>query len=346
MNLLSCDLEYIKDQTTELWQEAQGKRFFITGGSGFFGRWIVESFCAVNRLLKLDASAVVLTRKPERLMNAAPHLASDPSIKLMHGDVRSFSFGVDRYDYVVHAASEGGIPAREMLDTIVQGTRHTLDFASACGATNFLLLSSGAVYGAQPPSIEFLDESFEGAPILENCHAPYGEGKRMAELLCHIYSRDFGINCKVARCFTFVGAHLPLDSHFAIGNFIGNALRGEPLQIQGDGTPLRSYLYMADAVVWIWTMLFRASTLRPYNLGSDQPISIADLAQTVAEVLSPGAEIIVAQRPLPDVSPLRYVPSVRSAKEDLGLTIGVDLREAIRRTAAWCKGQDSGGDKS
>lgn len=343
MNLLACDLEYITNQTASLWQEARGKRFFFTGGTGFFGHWIVESFCAANRLLKLDASAVVLTRKPGIFGTSARHLVADAAIELLPGDVRDFSFGTDRFDYVVHAATEGGVPSLRALDSIVQGTRHTLDFASACDAKGFLLLSSGAVYGAQPHSIEFLEESFAGAPALIGSNAAYGEGKRVAELLCHLYSRNSGINCKVARCFTFVGAHLPLDSHFAIGNFIGSALRGEPIRIRGDGTPLRSYLYMADAMIWLWTILFRAPTLRPYNLGSDQAISIAELARTVAEVLCPDAEIIIEREALEGAQVERYLPAIRAARHELSLTVGVDLREAIRRTGAWFKGSGPAG---
>ncbi|MGA8088776.1 MAG: NAD-dependent epimerase/dehydratase family protein [Terracidiphilus sp.] len=343
MNLLKCDLEYITQQTAGLWEEARGKRFFITGGSGFFGRWIVESFCAANRALALDASAVVLTRKPTAFAKSAPHLAGDGAIRLLPGDVRDFNFPTDTFDYVVHAASEGGVPPLQTLDTIVEGTRHTLEFARACRARKLLLASSGAVYGSQPPSIELTDESFVGSPVLTGQNAAYGEGKRVAELLCHLYSRDFAIDCKVARCFTFVGAHLPLDSHFAIGNFIGNALRGEPLRVKGDGTPLRSYLYMADAMIWLWTILFRAPTLRPYNLGSDEAINIAKLAQTVADILSPKAEIIIEQHALPGAPVQRYVPAIRAAREELGLVVGVDLHEAIRRTASWY--QDREGER-
>ena len=245
--LLNCDLEYITKQTTGLWEEARGKRFFITGGTGFFGRWILESLCAANHTLRLEASAMVLTRKAAAFAQSAPHLVGDASISLLPGDVRNFDFPSGKFDYIVHAATEGGVPPLETLDTIVEGTRHALEFARASGAKKFLLTSSGAVYGTQPPSVEFLEESFSGAPVLAGSNAPYGEGKRMAELLCHLYSKDAELECKIARCFTFVGAHLPLDSHFAIGNLIGNALRGEPLRLRGDGTPIRSYLYLAES---------------------------------------------------------------------------------------------------
>jgi nucleoside-diphosphate-sugar epimerase len=335
MNLLTSDLEYVTQRTAGLWDEARGKRFFVTGGTGFFGCWILESFCWVNRVMGLNASATVLTRDPGSFAQRVPHLAADPAVKLLPGDVRSFEFPAGTFDYIVHAATEGGRAELLVLDTIVEGTRHTLDFARACGARNFLLTSSGAVYGKQPADMEYVDESFAGAPLLTGAHVAYGEGKRMAELLCHLYSRDSGLACKVARCFAFVGAHLPLDLNFAIGNFIGNALRGEPLRIKGDGTPLRSYLYMADTMIWLWTILFRAPSLRPYNLGSDRAISIAELAQRVTSVLCAGREIIVEQQPVPGALPMRYVPSIRAAQDELGLSVGVDLEEAIRRTAEW-----------
>ncbi len=335
MKLLTDDLEYMTRHTATVWEEARGKRFFITGGTGFFGRWIVESFCWANRVLELNASAVVLTRNPASFAQYAPHLAADSAITVLPGDVRNFEFPSGGFEYVVHAATQGGCAELEVLDTIVEGTRHTLDFARELGARKFLLTSSGAVYGRQPPEIEYLEESFEGSPVLTGRNAAYGEGKRMAELLCHLYSRDSGLECKVARCFTFVGAHLPLDSHFAIGNFIGNALRGEPLRIRGDGTPLRSYLYMADSMIWLWTMLFRAPAQRPYNLGSDRAISILELAQRVKATLRPEMEIIVEQMPVPEALLLRYVPATVAAREELGLTVGIELDDAIRRTAAW-----------
>jgi len=340
VNPLEDDLNFITGQTRGLWEEARGKRFFITGGTGFFGCWLLESFCHANRTLALDASATVLTRDSCGFRSKAPHLANDSAIEFLDGDVRSFNFPSGEFACVVHAATDPGSAHStqlELLDTIVEGTRHVLQFAVASRVQKLVLTSSGAVYGTQPPEVEKMAESFSGSPYLTSPRAFYGEGKRMAELLCHLYSQGSTLQCKVARCFAFAGPHLPLDANFAIGNFIGNALRREPLRITGDGTPLRSYLYMADAMIWLWTILFRAPSARAYNLGSDQALSIRELAQRVANVLSPAAEIIVEQQPVPGRLPMRYVPSIALAKQELGLSPTVDLDEAIRRTANWYK---------
>jgi nucleoside-diphosphate-sugar epimerase len=163
----------------------------------------------------------------------------------------------------------------------------------------------------------------------------YAEGKRAAELLCALYQKRGGLDCKIARCWAFCGPYLPLDQHFAIGNFIADALAGRPIQIQGDGTPRRSYLYAADLAVWLWTILFRAPALIPINVGSAHDVSILELAQTVARTLRPPAEIRVARQAVPGAVPLRYVPCVDRARESLGLRSTVELEECIRRTAAW-----------
>ena len=139
---------------------------------------------------------------------------------------------------------------------------------------------------------------------------------------------------KIARCFAFVGPHLPLDANYAIGNFIRDALRGGPIQVQGDGTPWRSYLYAADLAVWLWTLLFRGPAAEPVNVGSDQAVSIAQLAHRVQTLLAPGAEVIILQEPKADVQATRYVPSIERARA-LGLETWIDLDEAILRTAAW-----------
>ncbi len=335
---LSRDLRHVFEHTAGLWEELREARIFVTGGTGFFGCWLLESFAFAREQLQLPATMTVLTRSPEAFRAKAWHLAWHPGIRLLEGDVRSFVFPKERFTHVIHAATDASASLNRdhplvMLDTIVEGTRHTLDFALACGARRFLLASSGAVYGAQPPEITHIAETYGGSPDANDAKWAYGEGKRLAELLCAIYHRQFGLPCVIARCFAFVGPYLPLDIHYAIGNFIRDALRGGPVRIGGDGTPYRSYLYAADLAVWLWTILLRGTPCRPYNTGAERDLTIAELGHLVAATLGIPGNVTIARAPEPGALPERYVPSTARARQELSLRETIGLEEAIHRTA-------------
>jgi len=337
---LAADLEHVLAHTRELWEELRGQRLFITGGTGFFGCWLLESFAWANDRLGLGASALVLSRDPGAFARKAPHLAAHPAIQFHVGDVRSFESPAGGFSHIIHAATEASAKLNEedplrMLDTIVQGTRRALDFARHCGASRFLLTSSGAVYGRQPPNLTHIPEDYVGGPDPTDPRSAYGEGKRVAEMLCTLYARQHGLQAKIARCFAFVGPYLPLDAHFAIGNFIRDGLQGGPIQVKGDGTPYRSYLYAADLAIWLWTILFRGESCRPYNVGSGEAITIGELAKMVAQDFGPEVGVRVAKEAVPGQSPERYVPSVERAATELRLLPIIPLPEAIRRTSQW-----------
>jgi nucleoside-diphosphate-sugar epimerase len=348
VNPLATDLEHILARTGGLWERLRGARIFVTGGTGFFGRWLLESFHHANQRLKLHAHLVVLSRDPEKFRAGARHLFEDGAIDMISGDVRSFTVkhlreqlpqSPAQFQYVIHAATEASAKLNAdnpylMIETILEGTRRVLEFARATGARRFLLTSSGAVYGKQPAEVTHVPEEFAGAP---DCAAPesaYAEGKRGAESLAVCFSKQHRIDPLIARCFAFVGPFLPLDAHFAIGNFIRDALQGGPIRINGDGTAVRSYLYAGDLAIWLWTILLNGKPGRPYNVGSTQDLSIRDLAEAVRKTIDPSITIVIAEKAKAGAAVARYVPSTARATAELGLTEGIDLSEAIRRTAA------------
>jgi dTDP-glucose 4,6-dehydratase len=222
-----------------------------------------------------------------------------------------------------------------MFNTVVDGTRRVLEFAAAHGTRKLLFVSSGAVYGRQPSNVTHVPEDYSGAPDPLDPASVYGEGKRAAELLCTLAARQHGFEIKIARCFAFVGPHLPLDAHFAIGNFIRDGMRGGPIQVRGDGTPYRSYLYAADLAVWLWTILFRGQSGHSYNVGSEEALTIRQVAETVAAAFQPAGNVVVEKQPTPGVMGQRYIPSTQRALAELGLQTRIKLKTAIEQTISW-----------
>lgn len=335
-----ADLEQILAQTNSLWDALRGARLFLTGGTGFFGQWLLESLLHARERLALDCTVTVLTRDPDGFATRLPHLAGRHGVTLLAGDVASFTFPNGAFTHVIHAATpvhDRLSPEQALLDweTIVAGTQRVLAFARQAGAQRLLLTSSGAVYGRQPVSMAHMTEDYHGAPDPLNPASVYGEGKRAAELLCTLAGAEWGLEAVIARGFAFVGPGLPLDRHFAAGNFIRDALRGAPIRVNGDGTPYRSYLYAADLAVWLWTLLLRGAPGRAYNMGSDTAVQISELARRVARLVQPAVDVAVAAPPDASRVPERYVPDIARARHELGLRPTVDLDEGLQRTIAW-----------
>jgi dTDP-glucose 4,6-dehydratase len=222
-----------------------------------------------------------------------------------------------------------------MISIIVDGTRRVLDTAVRARVGRVLLVSSGAVYGRQPAPLSNVPETHGGGPDPLDPSQAYAEGKRLAELLGALASRGPGApEVTVARCFAFVGPHLPIDTHFAVGNFVRDALAGGPIRLTGDGSPFRSYMYAADLAGWLWTILAHGRSGRAYNVGSQRGLPLWEVAQLVASAAG-GCGVERAHEPDPAAAPARYVPDVSRARAELGLKEWTPLETAIDRTLAW-----------
>jgi nucleoside-diphosphate-sugar epimerase len=327
--------------------ELKDARIFITG---FFGCWLLQSILWANKNLNTNISATILTRDPDAFLKSRPYFSSHKDLQFIKGDVRSFDNfdsldNNETFTHLIHAATPASAQIdtdspQLMFNTIVAGTRNVLDFALKYGVRRVLFTSSGAVYGKQPSDLEFMNEDFIGTPNLLQSSSAYEEGKRVAELLCSNFGKTHNIEIVIGRFYAFVGPYLPLDQHFAIGNFIKDAVERRPLIIKGDGTPYRSYLYGSDMVLWLWTLLGQGKAMRAYNVGSDQALNIRSLAEKVSTVVSKTLDsskspVEVQKIPTVGISPERYVPSIERAQKELGVKESISLDEAIQRTAIW-----------
>jgi dTDP-glucose 4,6-dehydratase len=332
------DLELALDRSQRALPALRDGRVFVTGGTGFFGRWLLSAIVHANRTRKLKLRVSVLTRSRAAFVRACPELAADSTLELVDGDVRGFVSPQGAFSHVIHGATDtsaaGDVDPLELLDSIVLGTRRVLDFALAAGARDLLYLSSGAVYGAQG-QLAHLAETEPGAGDPLDPATTYGQGKRIAEHLCALYRERHGIAVRVARGFAFVGPHLPLSA-FAIGNFIGDAIAGRPIRIAGDGSPVRSYLYAGDLVAWLLSILVFGASGRAYNVGSDEARSLREVAEVVASSVE-GACGVEVHGVADGNLRVRYVPSVERARNELGLEVWTPLELAVRRTADWAR---------
>lgn len=306
-----------------------GKKVFLTGGTGFFGKSFLD-------LLRQNSghhqfSVTILTRNSQTFLKKYPEFKL-PFLKFSEGDIKDFKFPNEKFDTILHFATPADAKMNVeqpqlMFDTIVSGMKHILDFTVQCQAKDFLFASSGAVYGPQPTSLERIPEDFDD---VNTSHvSAYAEGKRISEQMGRNHSRNHGFQFKIARCFAFAGVHLDRNGSYAIGNFMKNALEGKPIEIKGDGRPLRSYLYCDDLVVWLLIILNQGRNCEAYNVGSDQSIGIYELAQIVKRIFRSSVTISRAQSPsLGDPAP-RYVPSIKKAQEELGLQVWTSLEKSL-----------------
>lgn len=295
------------------------KRVFITGGTGFFGKSMLDYRLRHPEWEWARAEWVLLSRSPERFVAANPALANQEDISFVAGDVRDFDFPEGRFDAIIHAATSAltTISDEEMISVTVEGTSRIIEFAKTAGRPKILFTSSGAVYG---PRTSPASEGDECNPV-----TAYGKGKLESEKLL----LASGLDVKIARCFAFVGQYLPRTIHFAIGNFMQDCLEGRDIVIKGDGTPLRSYLYADDLVEWLFAILDRGVSGGLYNVGSGDAVSILEVAKNVCAVLGRGNGIRICEKPTA-AAPSVYVPDVSRASMELGLMQTVPLGEAIR----------------
>lgn len=332
-----CDLDLIVNNIeSSVWSAFKNKSIFITGGTGFIGCWLLDAFIYANSKLNLNLKLTVLSRNPDAFRAKAPHLANAEIISLLKGDVTSLSDVSGKFDMVIHAATDVVSPDNDpktVFEDIKRGVEEALALAQRSGAKQFLLTSSGAIYGRQPPELSLIGEDFIGSPDLSNSKSAYGLGKRYSEWLVNIYREQHGLDTKIARCFAFVGPYMALDAQFAIGNFIGDCINKRDIIIGGDGTPYRSYLYAADLVVWLLTILIKGDNA-PYNVGSSSALQISELAHSVRSILKAENNVVVKKEPVAGRLPERYIPSVERVAT-LGLKEFTSFDDSVLKTAEW-----------
>jgi nucleoside-diphosphate-sugar epimerase len=331
--MLNTDLDYILKNTTNEVANFSQKKILITGGTGFFGTNLLNTFKYMINNTEISFTVDVICRNPDKFSMNHPELYHFDSFKFIKQDI-SHPFKLhSSYDYIIHAATSASKNINDhsfdkMAQTIIDGTINTLNAIQNKGS-KFLYISSGGIYGDNISKKKTKEHDLNSINPMSG-HYSYHLSKLCAENLCFSYANKFDINIKIARCFAFVGPHLPLDEHFAIGNFINSALNNDKITIKSEGKSVRSFLYASDLVIWLIKILCQGNNLQPYNVGSSEEITIADLAKKIGDLKSIPIEIEGNSE-----KDTFYVPNVDLTMSDLDIQNFIDLDSAIEKTIEW-----------
>ena len=320
-------------------EKLDGSRILLTGGTGFVGKWMLQTAKIAQENSATKIEIVIPTRRLTADHVQTAIAIGCPNVSWVEADFMNNQLDLGHIDMIIHAATPASAqlnaenPA-EMLRINVVAMESVLRYAG--NNQPLLFTSSGAVYGTQPQSASHIKEgNVEPNPPTEQLKA-YAQGKQTAERMCREAGKNGQCSPIIARLFAFGGEYLPRDTHFAIGNFIQNALDRQPIAIQGDGRARRSYLYGADMATWLWSALAHGETGSPFHIGSEHSVSILELAQTVAtvsgEVLNFVPEITVAKEIDLSESVHQYVPANLDTRKALQVSEWTSLAEVIRRT--------------
>lgn len=343
MNKTWCikdDLTYITKVGEKYFKQLENKTILLTGCTGFIGKWLILSLLHYNKLSHGTFRLHILTRDKEKLLQDKHIDFRNEIFHIIQTDIRTLSLE-DKYDYVVHGATSASAELNEkdpieMFSVVVDGTKRVLSELNRIKFSGKIInLSSGAVYGVQDNDTKFIKESDCSAPDTSNAVHAYAEAKRSSESLFALYSKQYKFKFANARIFALLGPMLPLNVHFAAGNFIHNVLKMKKLVIKGSGKPIRSYLYPTDLVLWILFLLLDNDATGSFNLGSKEDISICDLADMIAKKYHTSFNIENKNDKGWNTS--RYVPDNEKIISCSGINQSVFLDEAIQRTYQWNK---------
>jgi len=344
--IVDRDLRDVVERVGDKFKQLSGKTVLVTGPNGLLGSYLMDTVVHLNRTyLESPCKAIGLYRSPIKEGDRAYHLQGDPNVELIQHDVvRARAFD-EPIDYIIHAAgrSAPAIFQANPLGTVdvnVKGIRWLLELALERKSKSVLFLSSGEIYGRPSPDNIPTPETYNGNVSPLAPRACYTESKRLAETLCSIYHKEYGVPVKIVRPFLVYGAGLPLDDRRVMADFMRNALDGRVIEMLSEGLDTRSYCYISDATVAFWEVLLSDCEGEVFNVASDkEEISIRRLAELCHELAGiqspPTVKKRVGDAPFLKGAPTRVLPDITKLRDTFGFEPQVNMREGLRRTINW-----------
>jgi len=303
----------------------KGPVTLVTGGAGFLGSHLCD------RLLSEGHNVVALDNLITGNTDNIAHLSGNPRFRFIKQDVTEYLFYPGKIDYIFHFAS----PASpiDYLELPIQtlkvgslGTHKALGLAREKNA-RFVLASTSEVYG--DPLVHPQTEDYWGNVNPIGPRGVYDEAKRFAEAITFAYHRSHGVDTKIVRIFNTYGPRMRLRDGRVVPAFIGQALKGEPFSVFGDGSQTRSFCYCTDLIDGI----FRLATSKehgPINIGNPTELTVKQFAEAIRDIV--GSKSTIDYKPLPVDDPKQRRPDITRARTLLGWEPKVALKEGLEKT--------------
>jgi nucleoside-diphosphate-sugar epimerase len=353
--IVAEDLDYMCDALATELLHLSGTNLLITGGAGFLGYYLVQLALHWNeRSGALPAKVTVLDSYLRGMPPWLLDLSGNADLTLLSHDItQPLPDSIGDIDYIIHAASIASptyyrkFPI-ETMDANVNGLRGLLDYAHrglkrGQPVAGLLFLSSSEIYGDPTPEHIPTPETYRGNVSCTGPRACYDEAKRYGETLCVNFAGHVGIPVSVARPFNNYGPGLKITDRRVLPDFAADVLAGRDIVLFSDGTPRRTFCYVADAVIGYYKVLIGGRPGEAYNIGVEEPeVSVRELAEMVAaearELFGYRGQVI--QQPALDRSylvdnPARRCPSIAKARTELNYHPTISLREGLHRSLIW-----------
>lgn len=323
-------------------ESIKNSTLIVTGGTGFLGSWISEVIIYLNETQGFNIKLYLLSRNQTKM---ARHFSTKKFVNLIEEDVLDvFELPAD-INYVIHAAADPDTRCHlndpiTVIDTIVRGTETILSASMRLnGLRRILHISSGLVSGVAEINQKDISENQMNSFNCNSSSSVYAEAKRCSEAIVASYRSLYKLPLVIARPFTFLGPYQKLDKPWAINHFMRDAFNGGPIRILGNENTKRSYIYGADAAVWMLHILLRGMIGSAYNVGGDTGFTLKEIAKKVISVFPNPIKIQteLSQENFPPAN--SFVPDTSFARKNLELKLSTSIDTAIQKTVNWyCEG--------
>jgi nucleoside-diphosphate-sugar epimerase len=353
--VIQADLEYINEQLSEELETMAGSRLLIVGGAGFLGHYLVQAVLHWNAVGDGEPiSVTVFDNYVRGVPEWLTHRQDDPNLTTRtHDIVDPLPDDMGDFEYIIHAASIASptyyrrYPI-ETMDANVGGLRRLLDYTLERQNTEnpvvgFLFYSTSEIYGDPTPDQIPTGEDYRGNVSCTGPRACYDESKRYGETLCTNFARQHDVPVKIARPFNNYGPGLKITDRRVLPDFARDVLAGNDIVMLSDGSPTRTFCYIADAIVGYFKILVRGRPGEPYNIGVESPeISMLELANRVTETArelfdyqGKVVQQVSEDRDYLIDNPNRRCPRITKAREELGYAPQIEVDDGLRRALIW-----------